>query len=163
MAPLPPPQDVDLRIIGRTFRAAVPGKIVLLAVLTVLAVGLVVFIVVTDEIVERKSIVRREKIDAGEGRTSTGLIKIGAAGESKTHFTDLAFIAAPETARRIAVFAVPFTPQHRKISELITALGHVPRFGDQFHLRDHRILINRRTVGRGRGRLSARKFSGAVE
>ena len=72
--------------------------LVFLTVLTVLAIGFVVFVVVADQIIEREPIVRRDEIDAGRGRTSTGLIKIGAAGESKTHFADSITVSTRSTA-----------------------------------------------------------------
>src|SRR6185312_11336564 len=38
------------------------------------------------------------------------------------------------------ILAVPFRPGRWKISDLITALAHIPRLGDQFYLRQDRIL-----------------------
>ena len=43
---------------------------------------------------------------------------------------------------RVAVLSVPFRPQRRKVADLIPAFADIPRFRDQLHLADHRILLN---------------------
>ena len=58
---------LDLRVVGRAFRAVIPGVIIVVAVAIVFAVGFVVFVVVADEIVERESVVRGDEVDAGIG------------------------------------------------------------------------------------------------
>ena len=76
------------------------------------------------------------------GTTPIVLIKIGTAGEPVSHLADAALVALPKAPHRIAIFAVPFGPEHGKISDLIAAFAHVPRFRDQLHLREHRVLVN---------------------
>ena len=70
------------------------------------------------------------------------LVKIGAAGQPIGQLADLAFVALPETAHRVAIFAVPFRPEDREIADLIAAFADVPRLGDQLYLRDDRVLVN---------------------
>ena len=98
---------VDLRIVGRSFDAAIPGTIMTLAIAVLIAVGFVVFVVVTHDIVEREPVVRGDEINAGVGAAAVVLIKIRAAGQSIADFADQSFIAAPETPHRVAKFSVP--------------------------------------------------------
>ena len=51
-------------------------------------------------------------------------------------------IAFPIRTNRIAVTIVPLRPPNGKISHLISALAYIPRFGNQFHLRQHRVLMD---------------------
>src|SRR5690606_7147183 len=50
IAALAAAEFVDFGIVGRTFRAAVPREVVIVAVVVVFAVGLVVLLVVADEV-----------------------------------------------------------------------------------------------------------------
>ena len=55
-------------IVGVAFGAAIPAKIFVVAVAIVFAVGFVVLLVVTDQIVQGKAVVRGDEIDAGVGQ-----------------------------------------------------------------------------------------------
>src|SRR5207237_8615537 len=61
---LPPPQTVDVRIVSGSFNPAIPGAIVAVAIVVLVAVGFVVLVVVTNKVVERISVVRRNEVDA---------------------------------------------------------------------------------------------------
>src|SRR5262249_38805749 len=54
---LPRPAVEDSGIVGRPFRAAVPRAVVALAVAVLLPIGLVVLLVVRDEVVQREPVV----------------------------------------------------------------------------------------------------------
>src|SRR4029078_12214319 len=82
------------------------------------------------------------EVDACVGPPAVMFIEIGASSESIRHLTDAAFIALPKTADRVAVFAVPLRPGRGKVSHLIAAFPDIPRFCDQLHLRQHRVLLN---------------------
>src|SRR5262245_1212952 len=82
------------------------------------------------------------EVDAGVRAPAVTFIQIGASGESIRHFTDAAFIAFPKTADRVAIFAVPFRPWQGEVAHLIASFSDVPRFCDQLHLRENRILLN---------------------
>ena len=127
IAPLSLAQCVDLWIIGWALDPVIPRIIIVVTVAVLFAVRFVVFVIVADEIGQRKSVVRRDKIDAGIGATAIVLVKIGTAGEPVSHFPDAALVPFPETANDIAVFAVPLRPQDGEISDLITAFPNVPR------------------------------------
>src|SRR5262249_17305445 len=108
-------QRIDLRVISRTFDAAIPRLIIVVAVAVVVLVQLVVLFVVADQIAQSESIMSCDKVDARVRPPSVMLIKIGASGESICHFTNATFIAFPKTADRVAVFAVPFRPGRGKV------------------------------------------------
>src|SRR5689334_16937342 len=98
----------------------VPRQIVIVPVVVLLAVGFIMFFVVANEICERKSVVGGNKVDAGVGPSAIVVVKVRATGQSIRHFADSAFVAFPKTTDGIAIFAVPFRPQHRKIADLIS-------------------------------------------
>ena len=123
-------QRVDLRVVSRTFDAAIPRLVIVVTVAVVVAVRSVVLLVVADQVGQRETIVRGNKIYARVRTSPAVLIKIGTAGEPVSHFTDTALVAFPKTAHRIAIFAIPFRPKHGKIPDLVAALAHVPRFRD---------------------------------
>jgi len=51
-----------LRIVGRSFGAAIPGAIMTLAIAILVAVGFIVFVVITHDIVEREPVVRSDEL-----------------------------------------------------------------------------------------------------
>src|SRR6476660_3401511 len=121
-------QGIDLRVIRRPFHATVPREIVTVAVLVAVAVRLIVFFIVADQVVESEPVVRGNEIDAGIWASPVVPIKIGAPSEPVAHLANAALVAFPKTANRVAVFALPFRKRHRKITNLIAAVPDVPRF-----------------------------------
>ena len=105
-------QGVNLFVVGRTFRAAVPTCIIVVAIVASLAVGLVVLVVVGNEVIEREAVVRGDEIDARVRLLAAVLIEIGAAGQAVGEFADEALVTLPIAADGVAVFAVPLGPQH---------------------------------------------------
>src|SRR6185369_18079837 len=55
---------------------------------------------------------------------------------------DDAAVALPVRAYGVAIFAVPFRPAGREISDLIAVLTKVPGLGDQFDVRQLRVLAH---------------------
>src|SRR5207302_8488543 len=55
----------DVGVLGGAFGAAVPTVVVVGAVLSVLAVGLVVLLVVADEVLEAEAVVGGDEVDRG--------------------------------------------------------------------------------------------------
>src|SRR5262249_12369039 len=72
VAHLPLTQPVDLRSLGRSLTAAVPALVIIITVGVTLAVGLVVFAVIGDEISEREAIVAGDEVQAVIGPPATG-------------------------------------------------------------------------------------------
>ena len=74
-------QRVHHRIVGRALDAEVHRSVVVGAVLAVLAVGLVVLVVVADQIAQREAVVRGHEVDRGDGATPGMLVEIRRAGQ----------------------------------------------------------------------------------
>src|SRR4029077_16862036 len=70
-------QHVNLRVIGRTFHAAIPRLIIVVAVAVFVVVQLVVFFVVTDQIGQCKSIMGCNEVDARVRSPAVMFIEIG--------------------------------------------------------------------------------------
>ena len=67
---------------------------------------------------------------------------IARTGNAAGQFRRLILVAFPKTADHVAEAVVPFTPARRKRAQLITAVAHVPRFGNQFDIFQNRILTD---------------------
>ena len=113
-----------------------------MAVLVVLAVGLVVLVVVGDEIVQREAVVRGDEIDAGPRLAAAAVEDVGRAAEPRRQRRRRGF-RSPVIAHRVAVLVVPLRPARRKAADLVAAGTAVPRLGDQLHLGEPRILHHR--------------------
>src|SRR5207245_6605780 len=67
----------DIEVVGLTLDAAVPRPVVALPVVVVLAVGLVVLVVVGDEVVQGEAVVGGDEVDRGEWPSAVVLVEIG--------------------------------------------------------------------------------------
>ena len=67
---------------------------------------------------------------------------IAGPSDTQCKLADDAAIALPEAPHSIAIAVVPFRPAGREVSELIAIGAYVPRFSDEFHLREDRILAD---------------------
>ena len=110
-----------------------------MAVVIVLAVLLVVLLVVGDQIVQRKAVMRGDKVNA-RPRTAPALIVKVAGTKQACGKVGGNVVAFPVFAHRIAVFIVPLRPARREAADLITAGADIPWFADQLHFRKHRVL-----------------------
>src|SRR4029079_1758690 len=118
---LPIAQRIDLWVVCRTFDAAIPRLIIVIAIAVVVVVQLVVLFVVADQIGQGESIVDCNEVDARVRPPAVMFVEGRASGESKGHVTNAPFIAFPKTADRVALFAVPFRPGRGKIAHLIAS------------------------------------------
>src|SRR5438105_670235 len=114
-------QLVDGRIVRRSFHAAIPTEIVVSAVAVLLPVRLVVLLVVGNHVVERKPVMRSDKVNAGVRAAPAGLVQIAAARQPISHFRHLANVPPPITSNRVSVLSIPLGPAGREISYLIAA------------------------------------------
>ena len=142
VAHLPQPQLADLRIVRRPLDAVVPRAVVVAAVVVALAVRLVVLLVVRDEVAQREAVVCGDEVDRRERAAAVGRVEVGRAGEARDEVGHV-LLAAPEVAHRVAVDPVPLRPEHREVADLVAARADVPRLGDQLHLRDDGVLVDR--------------------
>ena len=132
----------ERRIVGLALDAAVPGAVVVGAVLVVLEVGLVVLLVVGDEVAQREPVMGGDEVDRCERVAAIGLVQIAGARQPLGELADLRR-GAPEVAHRVAVDAVPLRPQDREVADLVAAGTDIPRLGDQLDLGEHRVLMDR--------------------
>src|SRR6185312_11280525 len=140
IAPQQPAHCDDVRIVGRTLDATVRADVVIRTVAIVLAVRLVVFALIGEEIGEGKPVVDGHVIDA-RARASAAVLELQRrAGHGMRHVADQIAFAAPEPAGSLAVDVVPFRPAGREAADLIAAEPDVPRLGDQLDVGEHRIL-----------------------
>src|SRR5690606_31636253 len=130
----------DARIVGLALYTRVPRDVVVAAVAVALAVGLVVLLVVGDEVVQRETVVSGDEVDAGIRQPAVALVEVAAARESRGHLRDLSRVATPEATDRVAVLPVPLGPAHREVPDLVAAFAEIPGLGDQLHLRDDGVL-----------------------
>ena len=72
--------------------------VVVLAVAVVFAIGLVVLLVVADEVVQREAVVARDEVDAGVRPAAAVLVEIAAAGDARRELGDEAAIAIARSA-----------------------------------------------------------------
>jgi len=139
---LPGAERVDLGVVGRAFRAAVPAFVVAVAVVVVLAVRLVVLLVVGGPIVQSEAVMRRQEVDGRPGRPATTVEEVAAAGEPDRHVRDLAGVPLPVCPHGVAVTVVPLRPTRREAAHLIAAGAAIPRFRDHLDLAQHRVLAH---------------------
>src|SRR4051794_23964103 len=85
---------------------------------------------------------RGDEVDAGVGLAAIALVEIAGACEALRQFRDQTAMAFPEAPNAVAVLAVPLAPEDREVPDLVTALAHIPRLGNQFYLRQNWILVN---------------------
>ena len=80
----------------RSFDSAIGAEIVVRAVAVVLAVGLVVFVLVTDQVGQREAVMHCDVIDAAAGAAAVMLILRRRAGQGMGEIADQIAFAAPE-------------------------------------------------------------------
>src|SRR5436305_5957176 len=123
------------------------------------------FLVVADQIGQCESIVGCNEVHARVRPPAVMFIEIGASGESIRHLSNATFVAFPKTPDGVAIFAIPFRPGHREVAHLIAAFSDVPRFCDQFDLREYRVLLNylKKWMQRVESRMITRQFGREIE
>src|SRR4029077_14577107 len=132
-------QRADLGVVGRALGAAVPGIVVIGTVAVFLAVGLVVLLVIADQVLQGEAVVAGDEVDAGVRLAAVILVQVAAAGEARGQLGRGPSVSLPEAAHAVSVLAVPFGPEHGKVAYLVAARPDIPRLGDQLHLREQRV------------------------
>src|ERR1700724_2178521 len=90
------------RVVGRAFMAAIGAVVLVRAVAIAFAIGLVVFFIVAEQILEREAVMHGDVIDAGAGRAAVAVEQVGRARHAARHFADQAAFAAPVAPHRAA-------------------------------------------------------------
>ena len=107
---LPVPQLLNGRVIGRPFSTTVPTAIVVGAIAVSLAIVLVVFLVVRDQIIQCKTVVAGHEIDALLGLALLVAINLWTADHPVRHSPHRTGLAAEEVTNIVAETAVPLFP-----------------------------------------------------
>jgi hypothetical protein len=142
IALLPTAQPLHRRVLGRSLDAAVPGAVVPESVSVVLAVGLIVLVVIGHQVAQGKAVMGGDEVDRGEWAPAVLPVQVTGARQPGGELGQRGGLPAPEIADPVSVLAVPFGPQRREVPDLVAALTHVPRLGDQLDLGNDRILLN---------------------
>ncbi|MNU87423.1 hypothetical protein D3C71_772050 [compost metagenome] len=142
IALLPVANGIDAFLFCRAFSTVIIGPIVVVTVVIVLSVGLVVFLIIGNEVIQREPVMGGDEVDARPGPAAALVVEIARAEQACGEICrDI--VALPVFAHRIAIFVVPFGPAGRKTADLITARTDIPGLADQLQLRQDRILRHR--------------------
>ena len=142
VALLPLPQRDYRAAPRRALGAAVPRPVVVTAVPVVLTVGLVVLVIVGDQVVQGEAVVGGDEVDRRHRAPGVTGVQIAGAGQPGRELAQRGGLAAPEIPRRIPVLAVPLAPQRREIADLVASLADIPGLGYELDLGHHRILLD---------------------
>jgi len=94
-------------VAGLSFGTTIPTVVLIASVAIFLAVGIIVFGVVADEIVQGKTIVATDEVEAGARPTSGMAIEIAVAGQAGGKLTHGAAPALPETPEQAWLSQAP--------------------------------------------------------
>ncbi len=133
-------QRPDPGIVSGALDTRVPRTVVRVAVVIVLAVGLVVLVVVRHQVNRGEPIMGGDEVDRGEWTPRPEDIRAG--GESGGNGVDQTTGPPPEVTEVVAIAAVPFRPCRRKPPELICARPYVPRLSDELHVPEGGVLLH---------------------
>src|SRR5690348_4582033 len=104
----------------------IPRSVVAAPVAILLAVGLVVAIVVADEIAQREPVVCGHEVDRTP-RLAAAIVEQARRGAQHRRDRPSRRVAAPELANGVAEDVVPLAPAGRERTDLIAARPAVPR------------------------------------
>ena len=144
----PESQIQHFRIIGLSFRPAVPASVIIGSIGIIPSIGFVMFCIIRIQIIQGKSIMTGQKIDTGIVSCVMSIIfiikiSIQISGSRNTPRGIPGFPEIPlqETSDRIPVSSIPFCPPAvgRKASNLIQSV-RIPCFRDQLHIFKNRII-----------------------
>ncbi|MCY1552278.1 hypothetical protein D9M68_886640 [compost metagenome] len=113
------------------------------AVAVAFAVGFVVLVVVRHQVVQGETVVRGDEVDARGGPLARPAVQVFRTGDALGHLADEPAVAFPEAAQPVAVLVVPLGPAEREVADLVAAVAQVPRFGDELHAVERRVLPDR--------------------
>src|SRR5471030_3333433 len=108
--------------------AEIVAVVVVRAVAIVLAVGLVVFLVITEEVHQRETVMDRDVVHACTRHAAVMIEQIGRTRHAAAELTEQVPLAGPISSQRTAISVVPFRPLRRKRSDLIAAETDIPWF-----------------------------------
>src|SRR5437868_2142560 len=83
-----------------------------------------------------------DEINAGKWLPARCLVQVGAARETVGKFAERLIDAANIITNSVSIFPVPLRPVWWEVSDLVSALADVPRFGDELCLPHYRVLLD---------------------
>src|SRR5687768_11289455 len=118
----------------------VVAEIVTASVAVFFAISLIMLSGVSDQVMQRESVMCGYKINAGGRLKAFAVEDMLRSCQPVGQLSGFAKISAPESAGIITKSVIPFMPVGRKISELVAVRTEIPRFRNQFHFGKHRIV-----------------------
>src|SRR5262249_10345372 len=116
----------DIGIVRCTFGSAISAEVIIGTVVIVFAIGLVVLLLVADEIIECEAVMHGHVVNAAVQPAAIVLELRGRSGHTVRQIADEGSLAAPEAANGLAVEIVPLRPSGRERADLIAAGTDVP-------------------------------------
>ena len=132
----------DVLLFAWAFDTVVVAVVVVVSISISLTVGIVVLVFVAYQIVHGKAVMGRHKVNATVRCSARLLVQIGGAAQASRHGSDHASVTAPVAPNVIAVATVPLCPTQIAERPDLVSTRSIPRFGDDFGVRQHRILSN---------------------
>ena len=117
--------------------------VIVSAIAILLAICLIVFLIETNAVPERKTVVRGHQVDGGRRSFAIAFKQIAGSGKASGELPQRQISRQPESAYGIAIMVVPLGKQRREIAHLVAAFTNIPRLGNQLHLREHRTVSYR--------------------
>ena len=130
VAGLAPAQGENGLVLGLALGPAVPAQVLVAAIPGGLAVGLVVFAAITDQVPEGEAVMAGDEVDAVDRQAVVGLIEVAAARDAAGHLADEAAVAPDEAPHAVAIAAVPLHPAVTGKGPDLVETGGVPGLGD---------------------------------
>src|ERR1700757_2566785 len=123
-------ESLNFSIRGGTLDPTVPAPIVIAAVTVFFTVGFVVFVIVGDEVVERKSVVTGNEVHALLRFAFLAAIDLMTAKQPVREMSQRAIFTTKETSYVIPKTTVPFLPTVTNKAAHLVKSGSIPRFGN---------------------------------
>ncbi len=132
-------QVIHVLISGRPFHPAVPTKVIICSIAVVLSVGLIVFVIVGNQVIERESIVAGNKVDATVWLPIWLLKEIRAPRDTRRQPKDGSRVSldkAPYVVTKLPIPLRPAVPDER--ADLVEPSG-IPGLSDDLDACQYRV------------------------
>src|ERR1700730_17066067 len=111
-----------------------------MAVAIVFAIGLVVLVVIGDEIVEREAVMGGGKAEARPGLAAALIEDVARGRDPGGQFAEFALVTLPVGSDGVTEAVVPLRPARREASDLISPWPDIPGLRDQLDGREDGVL-----------------------
>ena len=90
-------------VVGWPFYTTIPRVVIVFAVPIPFAIGVIMFLIVIDQIVQGETIVRGDEVNRSVWSPAGGLIKVRTATQAVSDLTNQTRVSLPEPAYRVAI------------------------------------------------------------